>query len=970
MIGKSHFPKAFPLVLVFILAIGGAALPKEIDPRPALQRLIDSPDRDQQWKGLSLLVSYYRDRGEYNELTKRLQNYMASKPDSPLAPLLQSWIADNYRMSGDHQKCLAALQDLTKKYGALKEDGRSWAARALEIMAEVHLAAQDRQSAITAMTQLISDHSSEISPGWARYRLAKLYLATGQNTLATPLLDEIQQKFSKEQVPFGDETVAEMARQALDLARSDKRWVRTDRQQLVRELSRAIDKRDTKALTRLASPIAFYWAVLGRDIRLPKSFKDDIASLLEAGWREARPSLHLESPISESDGKAYARTTGWKAPHLTEDLWLLLTKTEYGWEWNGIILTSPMPLPKGWEKTAERRAPGGLEVDERIIALAGLGGVSGILGLPPGGRASSSAGSTPSPLPPADPPDGQPLRFELKAPWQEDGYMLSGSDHDTVYGGSCTDTVGWTGWYYGEGDHTGKDYYAMDFTRWTTVILDYCKDCYCRNYPVVGRRCICAYYPCPVPQPRGGYEVKSVSPGRVRSADWGNGKVEIEHRALGDKPDGYSSRYLHMKDISVSVGQYVARGTTLGKVDDKGSSTGAHLHFVLYDNQVCSQSGAVCPDSAVGQSVMLSPLEGENRGPQGVAKCIKSTNVNTWADEDGDQIPDTIDNCVSVANPEQADWNNDGIGNSCQDSDGDGVLDANDNCLAVTNRYQQDMDEDGIGDACDPDKDGDATECGYDAFHRYKCGEGSGKVDNCPDIANADQLDTDQDGIGNVCDTDIDGDGLPNGLDSCPLNGDSSDKDSDGDGVGDVCDNCPQVYQGRFEFFDADEDGIGDKCDSGDADGDGVADKDDACPSVPNSNACIEQYLASTIEVQQVRQLRDLIEIAVILRNLNDKLVIPIGPGPVCLSCPEDRGIQADLTLEGVPSELSVSLYDHQGRDVSSAQRKVLGDKITFTPTMVPRGAYYLLISPAPSAKIGETYKFKFGLKYHDSNLR
>lgn len=42
-----------------------------------------------------------------------------------------------------------------------------------------------------------------------------------------------------------------------------------------------------------------------------------------------------------------------------------------------------------------------------------------------------------------------------------------------------------------------------------------------------------------------------------------------------------------------------------------------------------------------------------------------------------------------------------------QDADGDGVPDYADNCPLVANAGQQDLDDDSIGDACDPDRDGD-----------------------------------------------------------------------------------------------------------------------------------------------------------------------------------------------------------------------------------------------------------------------
>ncbi|WP_241148048.1 choice-of-anchor B family protein [Lacinutrix jangbogonensis] len=73
-------------------------------------------------------------------------------------------------------------------------------------------------------------------------------------------------------------------------------------------------------------------------------------------------------------------------------------------------------------------------------------------------------------------------------------------------------------------------------------------------------------------------------------------------------------------------------------------------------------------------------------------------------DTDGDGILDTVDNCLQIANPDQADLNGNGIGDACEpnaDSDNDGIPDTEDNCINTPNPDQADTDNDGIGDACE-----------------------------------------------------------------------------------------------------------------------------------------------------------------------------------------------------------------------------------------------------------------------------
>jgi hypothetical protein len=78
-------------------------------------------------------------------------------------------------------------------------------------------------------------------------------------------------------------------------------------------------------------------------------------------------------------------------------------------------------------------------------------------------------------------------------------------------------------------------------------------------------------------------------------------------------------------------------------------------------------------------------------------------------DADGDYLPDALDNCPNVQNPDQADGDGDGNGDACPvllDTDGDGVSDQQDNCPTVATSDFSDNDGDGVGNSCDKSPDG------------------------------------------------------------------------------------------------------------------------------------------------------------------------------------------------------------------------------------------------------------------------
>lgn len=78
-----------------------------------------------------------------------------------------------------------------------------------------------------------------------------------------------------------------------------------------------------------------------------------------------------------------------------------------------------------------------------------------------------------------------------------------------------------------------------------------------------------------------GMQAKVTAPGVVTKAGWNGGygrMVEVDHG------NGFATRYGHLSEIDVTVGQKLNAGDIIGKTGSSGRSTGPHLHYEVRHN--------------------------------------------------------------------------------------------------------------------------------------------------------------------------------------------------------------------------------------------------------------------------------------------------------------------------------------------------------------------------------------------------
>jgi Thrombospondin type 3 repeat len=231
------------------------------------------------------------------------------------------------------------------------------------------------------------------------------------------------------------------------------------------------------------------------------------------------------------------------------------------------------------------------------------------------------------------------------------------------------------------------------------------------------------------------------------------GETSVSYSDIGpaDKPNFKVFSGAFKKYYDVRTTAEFDQATICIDYDDAGLSAGGEQRLEL--------SHYVCADAPANTQCEWENITSEGYPDVAANRiCGVTDSFSIFAilepiDSDEDGVTDTLDNCPSTVNADQADLDGDGVGNACEtDTDGDGLVDDEDRCPLMVGSNNDDLDADGLGDICDNDVDGDQLD---------------NAVDNCPLFANAGQVDYDADGSGDDCDLDDDGDQVEDIADFC-----------------------------------------------------------------------------------------------------------------------------------------------------------------------------------------------------------
>jgi len=550
----------------------------------------EAEERAEVWRQLSALAHQARHTPIPSAFNDVLRSAIEDDPEGPFAPAYLLWTGDALLQEARFQEAIEVYDGLVQRYPDRRLGPQPFARMALEQRAICHERLGEPEEATRALTSLLEASYEGISPSWLHYRIGQI----SENARADEVAIRSYRRAAESAAgphSAGFET-RELARRAADRLERPGDGTRPRPELVAEALARALERRDSDALSSLASPTHFTVGAVGSE----RSFVEPAGVLdrLRADLRKSKVQVD-PARLSGCGGKLYLSTDGWAGDLLAGNVVFILTRARDRWEWSGIALTR---LGRAWEDVVgpvELRENQPLSLSIKAPWPAGLSfRAGGLIGFAAPMLAFASL----------------PFGWGLAA-------MLLASANRCGFGPG--------GLYYNQPTtHVGNEAFSIDFARFQPGV--------------------------PLLPLADGTPVLAVADGLVTgvtsfaaNGDPSTGNlVRIEHMTEAElfgifivrfftgerRYMRYSSRVLHLAGpqlIPVSEGMHVKQGRRLGFIDDTGNSVASHLHFTVYDNTTIDP--ALAAQGYFGSSVRPTPMDGQSLLDADDGRCVSSTNV-------------------------------------------------------------------------------------------------------------------------------------------------------------------------------------------------------------------------------------------------------------------------------------------------------------------------------------------------------
>ena len=294
---------------------------------------------------LDEITQQLRLQGEVPRINLLLTTYTAQNPTDPFGAHYLYEVAENYRVAGALPLARAYYRRILKQYPDLVEKGESL--HYLSLMKLIPLE-NDPAAKREAFAELYSRF---------RYKMTspELFYAWGRASETLGLWDDAQSaynaflKFPDPTVP-GDPKAANRVHSLIDLAQTDRSWIRQDLGDLLTQVKKAILSANTSAMESLRAKVGFFavsWD--NQDVTDTLSEAFDIRQFLRELVRQANYGSGTEVRFSDTldegsnESEAYVRSTGWN--YRIPTWYFYFRRVEYpadpdvngSWEWAGLF---------------------------------------------------------------------------------------------------------------------------------------------------------------------------------------------------------------------------------------------------------------------------------------------------------------------------------------------------------------------------------------------------------------------------------------------------------------------------------------------------------------------------------------------------------------------------------------------------------------------------------------------------------